>query len=64
MKKIYEFPTKKHVVTVNCITKNATTHEINPEVFGVLRLTIMYFEKHIAKLDVLIDRIELNGEKL
>ena len=43
MKKIYEYPTKKHVVSVNCITKNATTQEINPEVYGVLKLTIMYF---------------------
>ena len=30
MKKIYEFPLKKHIVTVNCITKDNVDKTIKP----------------------------------
>lgn len=42
MKKLIEVPLKKHLVSVNCITKDKVEKTIKTDVFGILKVTIVY----------------------
>lgn len=64
MKKIYEFPLKRHMVTVNCVTKDTLEKTVKPETFGSLKLSLVFLENWIGKFDVLINKVELVEEKV
>jgi hypothetical protein len=42
LKKIYEFPLKKHIVTVNCITKDTVDKTIKADPFGSLKISLVF----------------------
>jgi len=62
MKKIYEFPHKRHMVTVNCITKDTLEKTIKTDTFGSLKLSFVFLENWVGKLDILINKVELVEE--
>ena len=64
MKKIYEFPLKRHIVTVNCITKDNVDKSIKPNPFGSLKVSLVFLENWIGKFDVMVDKVELVEEQL
>ena len=57
MKKIYEFPLKRHIVTVNCITKDNVDKSIKPNPFGSLKVSLVFLENWIGKFDVMVDKV-------
>lgn len=59
MKKIYEFPLKRHLVTINCITKDKVENAVKTDVYGSLKVSIVFLENWIGKFDLLVDKIEL-----
>lgn len=64
LKKIYEFPLKKHIVTVNCITKDTVDKTIKPDTFGSLKISLVFLENWVGKFDILVDKVELVEEQL
>ena len=59
MQKVYDFPFKKHLITVNCITKDSVDKTIKPTHFGSLKISLIFLEAWVGKFDLLIDRIKL-----
>lgn len=57
MKKIYEFPLKKHLVEIHCITKDTVDKTIKPDLFGSLKVSLVFLENWVGKFDILIDRV-------
>ena len=64
LKKIYEFPLKKHIVTVNCITKDTVDKTIKADTFGSLKISLVFLENWVGKFDILVDKVELVEEQL
>ena len=64
MKKIYQFPLKRHIVTVNCITKDTVDKTIKPDLFGSIKISVVFLENWVGKFDILVDKVELIEEKL
>ena len=58
MKKIYEIPLKKHIININCITRDLVEKSIKPEEFGSLKISIVFLENWVGKFDVFVDRLE------
>ena len=57
MKKIYEFPLKKHLVEIHCITKDTVDKTIKPDLFGSFKVSLVFLYNWVGKFDILIDRV-------
>jgi hypothetical protein len=63
IKKLYDYPFKKHLIEVNCITRDPHEGSVKSDVFGVVKLSLIYLEDQIAKLDVFIRGLRLTEAK-
>ena len=64
MKKIYEYPLKRHIITINCITRDLVDKNIKSDPFGSMKVSVVFLENWVGKFDVLVDRVELVEEQL
>ena len=63
MKKLYDYPLQKHLITVNCPTKEVDDGKVSSELFGVVKLELIYHPDKTAKLDLTVKRLEVEGDK-
>jgi hypothetical protein len=57
MKKLYEHPFKKHIITINCITMDIIEKTTKPDLFGTLKISVVYLPNHVGKLDIQIEKL-------
>ena len=58
--KILNHPNKQHLITVNCITKDANEQTLNPDTFAILKLSLRYLANHVVKFKVFIDKLMMD----
>ena len=51
-------------MTINCITKDKVENAVKTDVYGSLKVSIVFLENWVGKFDLLVDKIELVEEKL
>lgn len=55
--KFYEYPIKKHLVSIGLVGRNKETGKVEKEGFGEMKITVIYLEGVTAKFEVFVKKV-------
>jgi hypothetical protein len=55
--KLYNYPNKKHIIKINCISKDKKDEKINSQTLVILNIELVYVKNSIYKTEFNVKKI-------